>query len=93
MNSTEYRLKYEYLTNRKIPEGFNVHHIDGNRKNNVMTNLVALPLKLHADYHKYEKNPQNSKQFDKVRQIVDEYIKFRDYLRGKSEVYSPEYCY
>ena len=50
-NSFSYRKHYEKLTNRNIPNGFDVHHIDLNRENNNIENLVALPKKLHQDYH------------------------------------------
>lgn len=31
---------------------FEVHHIDGNRKNNEIENLVLLPVELHRELHK-----------------------------------------
>lgn len=38
-----------------IPEGYNIHHIDINRKNNELKNLVAIPIELHKKYHENEK--------------------------------------
>lgn len=35
-----------------ILEGFEVHHIDHNPYNNEISNLVAIPKKLHNDWHK-----------------------------------------
>ena len=32
-------------------EGFDIHHIDCNRENNNILNLVALPSKLHKQFH------------------------------------------
>ena len=32
---------------------YNVHHIDQNRENNTLANLVLLPTKLHHQYHYY----------------------------------------
>lgn len=46
-----YRKYYEEKTNKKIPENFEVHHIDGNNKNNHILNLVAIPSSLHRKYH------------------------------------------
>lgn len=34
-----------------LPRGFDVHHIDLNRLNNDILNLVALPTILHRKYH------------------------------------------
>lgn len=47
-----YRKKYERVTNRKLPGGYDIHHIDGNRKNNDIYNLLALPAGIHRKYHK-----------------------------------------
>ena len=44
---------YVKKTGRKVPVGFEIHHIDFNRENNDISNLVALPKKVHRDYHKY----------------------------------------
>lgn len=46
-----YRKYYEKETNKKIPKGWDVHHLDFNRKNNNISNLVALPKELHSKYH------------------------------------------
>lgn len=47
-----YRKIYEKKCNIKIPKGYEIHHIDFNRENNDIFNLVMLPKKLHSDYHK-----------------------------------------
>ena len=43
---------YEQQTGKKLPSGFDVHHIDFNPENNDILNLLALPSKVHSDYHK-----------------------------------------
>lgn len=48
-----YREIYEIETGVKLPQNFEVHHIDFDRNNNVMRNLVAMPKSLHANYHKF----------------------------------------
>lgn len=35
----------------KIPEGFEIHHIDGNRFNNDISNLICLPHDDHEMLH------------------------------------------
>ena len=47
-----YRKFYEQKTGKKIPKDFDIHHIDFNRQNNDIINLVAIPKKLHLQYHK-----------------------------------------
>ena len=34
-----------------IPEGFDIHHIDGNHANNSLSNLKAVSLREHFDIH------------------------------------------
>jgi hypothetical protein len=46
-----YRGFYELHTKLKIPENFIIHHIDFNRQNNTLINLVCVPNKLHIQYH------------------------------------------
>ena len=46
-----YRKFYEKQTNKKIPKDFDIHHIDLNRENNDIINLVAIPKCLHRKYH------------------------------------------
>lgn len=46
-----YRKIYETECNIKLPKGFVIHHIDFDRNNNSIDNLVALPEELHREYH------------------------------------------
>lgn len=51
-NSNEnYRKIYAEATGCEVPKNFDVHHIDFNRQNNDIQNLVALPKELHQRYH------------------------------------------
>lgn len=50
-----YRKFYQNAIGQKIPKGFDVHHIDGNRENNDIKNLVAIPKKVHNGFHYYSK--------------------------------------
>lgn len=46
-----HRKIYESWYGVKIPNGFDVHHIDFNRDNNDPQNLLMLPSELHHRYH------------------------------------------
>ena len=47
-----YRKIYELETKTKVPDDFDIHHLDFNRDNNNISNLVALPRDLHSKFHK-----------------------------------------
>lgn len=48
-----YRKFYSQATGIEVPKEFHIHHIDFDRSNNQIKNLVALPKKLHQQYHFY----------------------------------------
>lgn len=50
-NLKDYRKKYKLYYGIEFDRDYAVHHIDGNRENNNIANLVLLPSKLHSKYH------------------------------------------
>ena len=50
MAKDSYRKIYERLIG-KVPDGYHIHHIDKNRGNNNIENLLMLPGGLHNRYH------------------------------------------
>lgn len=46
-----YRKIYEDYFRIKIPAGYDIHHIDRNRGNNDIKNLILLPKELHQRLH------------------------------------------
>lgn len=46
-----YRKLYENHYGIKIPQDFDIHHIDGDRGNNAIENLVLLPRTTHETLH------------------------------------------
>lgn len=48
---TDYNLEYKKYYNINFDSSYVVHHMDFNRENNDISNLVLLPRKLHAKYH------------------------------------------
>ncbi len=51
MKNTQYKKFYEFKTEKQIPLNFEIHHLDFNRNNNKIDNLVAIPKTLHQNYH------------------------------------------
>jgi hypothetical protein len=47
---SKYREKY-IKHHGEPPEGWHIHHIDGDRKNNDIDNLIAVPPSLHEWIH------------------------------------------
>lgn len=48
-----YRLKYKRYYGIDFDENYVIHHIDFNRQNNDISNLLLLPKELHQKYHLY----------------------------------------
>lgn len=51
-----YRKIYEEYHGIKIPKGYHIHHIDGNKDNNNISNLEMLSPDEHAEKHGYLNN-------------------------------------
>ena len=54
---SKYQRIWEEHNNKKIPKGYHIHHIDGNRNNNTPKNLLCVSAKEHylihlKEYHK-----------------------------------------
>lgn len=56
MRDRSYRKIYEDFHNIKIPKGWHIHHIDGDRNNNDISNLEMLKPDDHAKKHGYINN-------------------------------------
>lgn len=54
MSSIDYRKIYFDSTGVEIPKNYEIHHIDFDRSNNTIQNLVALPTDIHRLYHQLE---------------------------------------
>lgn len=55
MAKVDYRREYEKHLGFILPKEMHVHHLDHNRENNGIQNLVAIPSELHGRYHFLER--------------------------------------
>ena len=69
-DSILYTRKYELLTNIVTPKGFEIHHIDSDRNNNHISNLVLMPRYLHKKYHWYKREVEWWDKFEKLDGIL-----------------------
>ncbi|HHV7348677.1 TPA: HNH endonuclease signature motif containing protein [Escherichia coli] len=51
---TQHEAVFMFYYNRPIEEGKEIHHIDGNKQNNAIDNLIELTSKQHSRIHKYQ---------------------------------------
>jgi len=81
---TKYRRKYELYLGVFLPPTIHVHHLDHNRNNNEVENLVAIPAILHKQYHFWQGQYanyaaySNLKMPSKARQEKFNYYKLMD---------------
>ena len=88
--NTNYRKFYaDYYGINWDHKRFQVHHIDGNRQNNSIENLVLLPTELHQLFHKtpardYSFGEKPAETFDHCRARFEAAIfnGFNDWLFG-----------
>jgi len=69
--NVRYRVKYEKFYNIKIRDGYQIHHIDGDRTNNNPTNLIDVTSKEHGWLHRKINNHIRNKSHDEVRFILN----------------------
>lgn len=51
-----YRKIWEEYNQTSIPDGYEIHHIDGNRINNDPTNLLCVSIEEHLQIHKQQED-------------------------------------
>ena len=79
MQSRKYRKIYEDCYKLKIPKGYVIHHLDHNRENNEVKNLVCIPSRLHRQYHlekRYYDYLRDQFKSDASEKIKNEYYSY-----------------
>lgn len=92
MARINYRKYYEKCIGQKVSDDFHIHHLDSDRENNHIHNLVAIPKKLHSSYHRAELKFSDSlkilnsrRRFDgwdeeRIPKYITEYMEIRNKL-------------
>ena len=70
-----HRYVWEYYNGCKIPKGFDVHHIDGNKDNNDISNLTCITRKRHNQIHSDSKT-WTEQQLKEARERMDHARKY-----------------
>lgn len=55
-SAMQYRQIWEQYNNQTIPEGHEIHHIDGNRSNNDPSNLLCVSIEQHLEIHRKQED-------------------------------------
>lgn len=73
-----HRLIWEDWYGKPVPDGYDIHHINGDRCDNRIQNLQCVEHSLHASFHQQnisEETKQKISKWDKERWKNDEYRK------------------
>lgn len=72
-----YRKIWEKHNKKSIPTGHEIHHIDGNKKNNHPSNLICVTIEEHLNIHTMQED------WGAVQAIL---IRMKDYTRLKEKI-------
>lgn len=62
---------WESFNNEKVPKGFHVHHVDGNKSNNDISNLLLMHPKQHVNHHfTDERREKARKHVNNIRSLT-----------------------
>lgn len=69
----------------EVPDGWEIHHIDGDKLHNELENLIAIPAKLHARIHENYRHKDLPKRERIGEWLRYGYIPERDGVRKKRQ--------
>ena len=76
-NKYVHRLIWEAFYEKEIPEGYDIHHVDGNKLNNSIQNLQCVEHSKHLSFHNrrennsmWRKTGENSSRWKNYARIV-----------------------
>ena len=80
-----YRKIWERMNGKKIPKGFHIHHLDGDKINNDIKNLVCVSPREHFEIHRKNFEMYGNKKdyfsMTYLQRYLDEKIDFSKYKR------------
>ncbi len=66
LNQRNYRKFFEYMHDVKIPKGYVIHHIDEDRNNNSLKNLMIIEKTIHLKLHQRLKDLECAKYTQEI---------------------------
>ena len=57
----------------EIPKGFEIHHIDGDKRNNDIKNLIMIPSKDHRSLHAKTVTERKKQHLDNIRDLTKDW--------------------
>jgi hypothetical protein len=82
---SNYKIKYCKITGISVPRDFEVHHIDLDRSNNHISNLVALPIDIHRKYHAERVKIVMISQFERENNLIIN-VDLKEYGSSNAEI-------
>lgn len=92
-NKTNYRKYYIDSIGVNLDKSYEVHHIDRNRENNSLINLVAIPKEFHKKIHKvlnkydWAINWLDEMGYFYNKEEIEILIAIKDYINIKTELW------
>ena len=75
-----------------VPNEFQVHHIDGDKENNDISNLLMLPQELHAEYHRLKNVVESQKLELKIKGSLENGNRYNFWLINEMDEFVKVYA-
>jgi len=93
----EFKEKFDYIKfyenyfNIKIPKNFEIHHLDFNRNNNNIDNLLMLPKWAHIKYHIFKPKIEDLTFEIEIKNITNSGYNFNEFFFEHAEEFIKAY--